>query len=463
MKGIGKALSRTPFAVTTKIGMAKRSADTEFDEYARHFGNLESAADKLIKDTKAFCDAVTALFTSGDGYATHYSVIMTPIAGEYDLIGKHPDSGHTIRSQDHYAQAMKELKELIGPELELIESRIMGPAKEIQVVMKTIRKTITKREHKLTDYDRYNNSLTKLRDKKDKSLSDEKNLFKASPAILCLELEQDFEVATNEYDYINTALKQDLPRFMMLATQFIDPLFSSFFYMQLNVYYLLLEKMNSFADENKWDVANTSGAQIAGEYEEKRTDAWQRIEDLGVVKRIVSVSRLVQASRAQNGGAPGSLGRSNTTASSSSSLKPAAPPSRSTSSASGYKKAPPPPPSLGGSRGLSPRAEPAPPPPYTASSSVGSTTLAAAAAKRAPPPPPPLKPKPGLKPKPQIQYVVALYDFAAQADGDLSFNTGDRIELIQKSESAEDWWTGRLNGVQGVFPGKFLYKNSFQS
>jgi len=30
----------------------------------------------------------------------------------------------------------------------------------------------------LVDYDRFNNSLTKLRDKKDKTLSDEKNLFK---------------------------------------------------------------------------------------------------------------------------------------------------------------------------------------------------------------------------------------------------------------------------------------------
>jgi len=33
---------------------------------------------------------------------------------------------------------------------------------------------------KLLDYDRFNNSLTKLRDKKEKSLSDEKNLFKVS-------------------------------------------------------------------------------------------------------------------------------------------------------------------------------------------------------------------------------------------------------------------------------------------
>jgi len=70
-------------------------------------------------------------------------------------------------------------------------------------------------------------------------LSDEKNLFKVCFIIVLVyfdqapwQLEQDFEIATNEYDYINNALKQDMPRFMMLSTQFIDPLFDSFFYMQ---------------------------------------------------------------------------------------------------------------------------------------------------------------------------------------------------------------------------------------
>jgi amphiphysin len=44
---------------------------------------------------------------------------------------------------------MEEMRTLIAPELELIESRIVGPAKEFQTVLKTIRKTITKREHKV--------------------------------------------------------------------------------------------------------------------------------------------------------------------------------------------------------------------------------------------------------------------------------------------------------------------------
>jgi amphiphysin len=47
-----------------------------------------------------------------------------------------------------------------------------------------------------------------------------------------MQLEQDFEIATNEFENINEAMKQDLPRFMTLATRFIDPLFHSYYYMQ---------------------------------------------------------------------------------------------------------------------------------------------------------------------------------------------------------------------------------------
>lgn len=52
-----------------------------------------------------------------------------------------------------------------------------------------------------------------------------------------------------------------------------------------------------------------------------------------------------------------------------------------------------------------------------------------------------------------MQYVVALYDFEAQADGDLEFKAGDRIEVVERTDSVEDWWTGRLGGRTGVFPG----------
>ena len=71
------------------------------------------------------------------------------MTGEYDILGKWPDSADTVRNVDAYEVAMEELRTTIAPELELIESRVVGPVKEFQNVLKHTRKSITKREHKV--------------------------------------------------------------------------------------------------------------------------------------------------------------------------------------------------------------------------------------------------------------------------------------------------------------------------
>ena len=73
-------------------------------------------------------------------------------------------------------------------------------------------------------------------------------------------------------------------------------------------------------------------------------------------------------------------------------------------------------PSRTGTLGSAPAA--AAPPAYSAGA------VSPVGGKRAPPPPPPTSKKPGGK---QVEYVTALYDYAATAEGDLSFQQGDRI------------------------------------
>ncbi|KAG8926158.1 hypothetical protein FRC02_009174 [Tulasnella sp. 418] len=446
MKGITKAIMRTPHMMTSKVGMSKTSSDPEFDNYNRAYTSLEGATEKLLKDTKAFTDAVVSLLSSGNQFAVHFASIFTPGANEFNIESKFPEAMATFRHATPYQQEMDELRATLSPELELIESRIVGPIKELQSIMKLIRKNITKRDHKLLDYDRYNNSLVKLREKKEKTLNDEKNLFK---------LEQDFERSVNEYETFNNALKADLPRFLTLATQFIDPLFHSFYYMQLNIFYLMMEKLQGFA-EKKYTTGSTS-EDVVAEYHEKRGDTLDRLEALQITHRIVSTGKFLQT-RTPSGGT--GLSRSSTSVSNSSHAAP--PPSRANTvsskisanndfggttkygSLASRKGAAPPP----------PQPYSAAPPPYVAGDSPASRSAASLAAKKAPPPPPPVKPKPA--PKPAVVYVTALYDFEAQAEGDLSFRVGDKIELIERSDSAEDWWTGKLNGQQGVFPGNYV-------
>lgn len=92
---------------------------------------------------------MTNLFTTGAGFATHFATIFHPLTSEGDLLRNHPEAEHTVKNVDKYEGLMEELKSAVVPELELIQSRVMAPVKELQSIMKLIRKSITKRDHKV--------------------------------------------------------------------------------------------------------------------------------------------------------------------------------------------------------------------------------------------------------------------------------------------------------------------------
>ncbi|KAJ7988684.1 hypothetical protein DPEC_G00311780 [Dallia pectoralis] len=54
------------------------------------------------------------------------------------------------------------------------------------------------------------------------------------------------------------------------------------------------------------------------------------------------------------------------------------------------------------------------------------------------------------------EVVMAIHPFTGQQPGDLSFNPGDRITVVTKTESQYDWWEGTLNGRTGIFPANFV-------
>ncbi|PPJ55836.1 hypothetical protein CBER1_07431 [Cercospora berteroae] len=87
------------------------------------------------------------------------------------------------------------------------------------------------------------------------------------------------------------------------------------------------------------------------------------------------------------------------------------------------------------------------------SQSIGASVASIAAAKKKPPPPVPVK-RIGSAP---VLYVTALYDFEGQTPEDLPFREGDRIRVIKKTESTDDWWEGELNGRKGSFPANYVH------
>ena len=344
-----------------------------------------------------------------------------------------------IQACEEYENIVRELQSTLAPELEMIQARVIGPADELIGVFKVVQKACLKRSHKQLDFDRRNTALKKLQEKKEKSLKDEKALYKA---------EAEVEQATQEFNYFNDLLKDELPKLFQLESEFIRPLFQSFYYMQLNVFYTLHEKMQNI-DIGYFNLT----LDIEDAFERKRGDIREQTETLAITRfkafgpknkpqhKYGPPSRLALEGRKSTGSdrplaieaAPNSAGASLT------------PSRRQTHD---FLEQPPPPyssPKLNGSASST----------IGRANSTGSSWGAVAKAKGAAPPPP--KPKPSnlrspVALQPAVQTCTALYDYEAQADGDLSFSTGEIIEVVQKGATENEWWTGKVAGREGQFP-----------
>nr|XP_032513042.1 abl interactor 2 [Danaus plexippus plexippus] len=61
---------------------------------------------------------------------------------------------------------------------------------------------------------------------------------------------------------------------------------------------------------------------------------------------------------------------------------------------------------------------------------------------------------PGWVPKNYIEKVVAIYDYYADKDDELSFQESAVIYVLKKND--DGWWEGVMDGVTGLFPGNYV-------
>ena len=327
-----------------------------------------------------------------------------------------------IRACDEYEAIVRELQATLQPELEMIEQRVIAPADQLLEVIKVIRKVNQKRDHKQLDFDRHRTTLKKLQDKKEKTLKDEKALFKA---------ENDVEQATQDYEYFNGLLKDELPKLFALEAEFIRPLFQSFYYMQLNVFYTLHEKMQAI----NIGYFNLT-LDIEEAFEMKRGNIQEQAEALSICHfKVAGTAKTPRGVSKYANFGKGKEAEAN-------SLKSPYGSKRITNAEDGVVN-PPPPYSPTGSAST----------PNSPALGAGSPSLSAAIAAKGKPPPP--KPKPSrLSNVPAAETCTALYDYEMQAEGDLSFMAGEVIEITHRTSTENEWWSGKVSGREGQFPGK---------
>ncbi|KAJ9293466.1 hypothetical protein DTO271G3_7731 [Paecilomyces variotii] len=422
LRGLQKSIVRAPQTFKAKFNIGEHTKDAVYIDADRRFQELEKETKKLHDESKKYFDAINGMLNHQIEFSKAMTELYKPISGRASDPSTYTIEGNPegIRACEEYEAVVRDLQETLQPELEMIDSRVISPADQLLEIIKVIRKVGVKRDHKQLDYDRHRATYKKLQEKKDKSLKDEKALYKA---------ENDLEQATQEFNYYNDLLKEELPKLFQLEAEFIKPLFQSFYYMQLNVFYTMHEKMQSM-NISYFDLT----LDVEEAFEKKRGDVKERAEALTIVHF-----------KTTGGRKPGS---------------------KLTTLPGKDKLAREEKGSLSGRRQTLDSTD-NPPPPYSASpgststfvgraNSTGGSVLSATAKSKGPAPPPPSKPS-RLSYQPET--VTALYDYEAQAAGDLSFSTGDVIEIVHRTDNVNEWWTGRIDGREGQFPANYVQLN----
>lgn len=443
-KGIKKSIVRAPQSLRQKMNMGEVTQDAVYIDAERRFKELELETKKLSDESKRYFSAVNGMLDYQIDFSKAIEEIYKPISGRLsDPDATVPeDNPDGIKASEQYREVVKEMKETLKPDLELIEKRIVDPAQELLKVINCIRRMATKRDHKQVDLDRHKRTYKKYEEKKERTPKDEEKMYAA---------EAEVQIAQQEYDYYNDMLKQELPILFQMQLDFIKPLFVSFYYMQLNIFYTLYTRM----EELKIPYFDLN-LDIVEAYTAKKGNIEELTDAIGITHFKVGHAKNKLEAIKRRHQAMGGPGAQMDSASLGGLLLPSyyqgGDPAHAQYGTGNEKQlyAQSPigaySPSVG-----TPAANYAAP-----GAGYGAPAAAATAAAGYATPGVALIPPPYQNSS--VKTCTALYDYTAQAQGDLTFSAGAVIEIVESGD-ANAWWTGRYNGQTGSFPGNYVQMN----
>lgn len=425
-KGFKKGVARLPQRVMQKTGHSESTNDEEFNDMEERFKFLVDQTKRLNDDSKKFKQAIQDMLQHQLVFANTLGEVYRPIAGrsgeprEPRGAPRMDTPADALKAAEAFSAKMQEAQEQLQTDLEQIDRKIVSPCADFLAILETVKKSLIKRSHKVLDYDRHRDSLRKAKEKQNRDLNDERKIAR---------MEQELENASREFEAINALLKKELPVLFDFRIQFIDPCFQFLYFYQLKMFYTLQNIFQELIRQHGGQATNAS--EILSSFEQKFANVENLIGELTILNPrsffVASGSRSInsngdrQSIDGSSGGptSPHSLSNASETKSpyasqsesnpsfNMSSMLASIPAAKGSASGNSFNKSPP------------------------AYSSTAQST-------------------------PAVQYCLALYDYDAQADGDLSFKRNDKIEVVQKTDKDNDWWTGRLKGQTGVFPANYV-------
>ncbi|EXJ79648.1 hypothetical protein A1O3_07927 [Capronia epimyces CBS 606.96] len=445
----------------------KRSADEQHVSLLlKDFEEADRLLTKIIEASKAWREAWISILSHQHRVFEEFETLYTPIIGAGDDYQGHVPAQtpeHILRRANRIKLEYADLKRDLTDDLAQVDDRLIKPAQDAKDSLQTMRKTIKKREDRKLDFERYQNRADSALKKTKRSERDNAVLAKA---------QSDLAAATEAYSAADEHLRNCLPRLLTSVFSLLPHFLGAQVQIQnslLGHYYTML---HGYCTEEGFPSPSPPMDEVIRLWDDAFKPVQREAESLVLLANGKAVRAPMNQENTQNPVNGYRRPSANSSFSRTQSVSPARalPPSPSHDMKPKIAASP-------GNSLLSPVTPqdilPSPSPqsvyqtpmsyspaapntdyfsrdrqPSTASA-VSTATAALVAQKKRPPPPPP------RQPSQQALFVTALYDFQGQGEGDLVFREGDRIKVLKKTESTDDWWQGELRGVKGAFPANY--------
>jgi amphiphysin len=379
-----------------------------------------------------------------------------------------------------FKDSMHELRNLLVQEMEALERKVVAPAKDARKSVETFRKMVKNREDRKLDWERYKSRTEAIERVGEKSERDAKALYKHRI---------DLDISDKAYHDADESIKANLPPMLKALERLVPQLVTSHSMVANTLFAHYYTSLHDYCQQHGYPIPGTEWKQVQSEFDDQFGPVKKRVENVSTLRDGRAIKQPFASrpdsllTRTVNHRAPSGITKTG-------SLPPPipgggngalSPPSLSSS----YRRTP--------SNASLGRTNPSPPgsvssyqtarenyahsttsaaskavsrvpshnsytsytsqlTPSISSASIASSSAAAAAAGKKKPPPPPPKRKPSTQ---KDVYVIAEYEFRAESDGDLGFRAGDRIKVVKKTDSVNDWWEGEIGGRKGSFPANY--------
>ncbi|TGJ78277.1 hypothetical protein E0Z10_g10487 [Xylaria hypoxylon] len=459
------------------------------------YDDVDRVLAKIIDAATAWRDSWINIASTQLGVVTEYDGLWDPIVGASEGLGR--TAAPTPELQLEQALRLKEvyteLKTDLLEELALIEARVVKPASSAREYIDPMRKTIKKRENKRVDYENIQERTTKLQRKIGRTPKEDASLAK---------LEAELARVSEDFHAADAHLRETLPQVVSAAFSIIPLLINAVVALQNRFLGLYYTTLHTYCEKHGFPSPPPPMDEVVAVWSAGYEPVRREFESIACIAtgRAVNQSMTIADDPSLQGrGPPGSLltpgllankfrRSSSALTSTDESIAPPRPNRIPSINSLSSQPSPvlSPRPSIGNNYVISNLAptdfttasrlgqQPTPGlspnsmrprsdyfntrPPSTASTVTSTASLnttasglSFAATKKKPPPPPPKR----IASKRIEEFVVAQYAFNGQGAGDLSFREGDRIKIVKKTDTLDDWWVGELGGVEGSFPANY--------